>query len=46
MDLFWGHTMIVLGWPHLVIAGCLLLAIVVALAMLLGAMLRKTRPRQ
>ena len=46
MDLFWGHTMIALGWPHLVIAGCLILAIVVALALLLGAMLRKTRPRQ
>lgn len=46
MDLFWGHTMIVLGWPHLVIAGCLVLAVIVALVLAVAALLRKPRLRQ
>jgi hypothetical protein len=46
MDLFWGHTMIVLGWPHLVIASCLVLAVFAALVVLVVVLLQKTRPRQ
>lgn len=46
MDLYWGHTMIVLPWYVVAIGACLAVAVLVALVVLVVALLGRGRPRQ
>ncbi len=45
MDVFWHDTMIVIPWYLVAVAGCLLLAVLGAVVVLVGALLRRTHPR-
>lgn len=46
MDFFWRGTMVVIPWYLVVVAGCLVLGVLVAVVVLMGKLLGWTRPRQ
>lgn len=45
MDVFWHDTMIVIPWYLVAVAGTLVLAVLAAAVVLVGALLRRARPR-
>lgn len=45
MDIFWGHTMYVIPWYLVLVAGCLVLGVLVALGILFAGLLGQTRRR-
>ena len=45
MDVFWHDTMVVIPWYLVAAAGSLVLAVLAAVVVLVGAQLRRTRHR-
>ena len=45
MDIFWGDTMYVIPWYHVLVAGCLVLGVLVAGGILFAGLLGKGRRR-